>query len=195
MSALSRQSPWRGHLVQVDPARKHWLTDVGSLTLKLKSHSQHFAVIPTFQGPSSARRSLCAAHMHARTGGALITRDVILTCDGHPVVFGHTTTPMFHIKKHWPFFHNLGSKALGLTLFFDPLIKREAFEFTSLKPTDALYQKVQLSLVAHGFGHIALPQRLLARRGVFRHMRHPKSWMLVTEIMLPQVYDLKPLTI
>ena len=46
----SQQSPWQTYVPRIEPHHRHWLTDTGSLTLKLKRHSDQFQVIRTFQG-------------------------------------------------------------------------------------------------------------------------------------------------
>lgn len=188
MSA-SQQSPWQTYVPRIEHHHRHWLTDAGSLTLKLKRHSHDFRVIRTHQAPSALHLSE-QAPLQLRLAERVMSRNVILCCDNRPVVFGHTVTALDTLKRHWPFFNGLGQKALGLALFFNPLIQRQAFEFTRLSPHDMLYKLAQDALVQHGF-NAQLPAHLWARRCVFTHLRQPDSRMMVTEVMLPTVYALK----
>ncbi len=190
MSA-SQQSPWQSYVPRIEPQHRHWLTDAGSLTLKLKRHSNEFQVIRTFQAQTALHLSE-QAPLQLRLADRVMSRNVILCCDQQPVVFGHTVTALATLKRHWPFFNGLGQKALGLALFFNPLIQRQAFEFTRLSQHDMLYQLAQRALAQHAFS-IELPQHLWARRCVFTHLHHPNSKMMVTEVMLPAVYALKEL--
>ena len=190
MSA-SQQSPWQTHVPRIDKRQQHWLTDTNSLTLKLKRHCQKFHVIRAFQGKSIVHLSEYKA-IKLPLSNQVMSRNVILCCDGQPVVIGHTITALDSLKRHWPFFNGLGQKALGLTLFFNPLIVREPFEYTRLTRHDMLYQLAQKTLIEHGFD-ATLPQYLWARRGVFTHQRRKNSRMMVTEIMLPSVYALTEL--
>lgn len=190
MSA-SQQSPWQTYVPRIEPYHRHWLTDAGSLTLKLKRHSDQFQIIRTFQGASKLHLSE-QSPLQLRLTEQVISRNVLLCCDQHPVVFGHTVTARATLKKHWPFFNGLGQKALGLALFFNPLIERQAFEFTRLSAHDMLYRLVNHALKTKGFDS-QLPQHLWARRCVFTHRQHPNSKMMVTEVMLPAVYELREL--
>ena len=189
MSAASQQSPWQICTPRIVKQHKHWLTDTGSLTLKLKRHCQQFSVIRSFQGKSRLHLSE-QSQIRLPLSVQIMSRDVILCCDGQPVVIGHTVTSLSRLKRDWPFFNSLGQKALGLALFFNPLITRAPLEFTRLDAQDMLYQLAQTTLKAQGFSD-QLPPHLWARRGVFQHKRRVNSRMMVTEIMLPAVYELQ----
>ena len=159
MSA-SQQSPWQTYVPRIDKRHQHWLTDTNSLTLKLKRHCQQFKVIRAFQGKRALHLSEYQA-IERPLVNPVMTRDVVLCCDGQPVVIGHTITALDTLKRHWPFFNALGNKALGLTLFFNPLITRKPFEYTRLARHDMLYQLAQKTLKAQGF-QVDLPEYLWA---------------------------------
>ena len=55
-----------------------------------------------------------------------------------------------------------------------------------------LYRLVNHALKTKGFDS-QLPQHLWARRCVFTHRQHSNSKMMVTEVMLPAVYELREL--
>ncbi len=189
MSAASQQSPWQAYTPRIATTHQHWLTDTGSLTLKLKRHSREFKVIRSFQGKSRLHLSEQRA-INLPLNSQVMSRNVILCCDQQPVVIGHTITALNHLKRDWPFFNGLGQNALGLALFFNPLIRRSPLQYTRLCAHDMLYQLAQQTLRAHGFDD-TLPPHLWARRGLFRHQRRAHSRMMVTEIMLPAVYQLQ----
>ncbi|MGL4767347.1 MAG: chorismate--pyruvate lyase family protein [Formosimonas sp.] len=188
MTAL--HSPWQTAVPRIHPRHRHWLTGQGSLTAKLKAHSQHFAVVRIMQAHSALQQSethpLHLPHQHR-----VVQRQVLLLCDEQPVVFAHTVTDAHRVSRDWPFFNALGNRALGVMLFADPLIHRVRFEYTRLAARDELYQAATRALRQAGFAG-DLPAHLWARRCVFSHRRRPMSRMMVTEVMLPAVYALKP---
>lgn len=185
MSSL--HSPWQAYVPRICRAHRHWLTDTGSLTQKLKAHSHHFAVErrAQYHAPIALAESPAIDMPMTRQ---VWQRDVVLLCNGTPVVYAHTVTPLETVARDWPFFKRLGNKALGVALFANPLIHRATFEFTRLCARDALYQTAQKNLQSHG---ITLPRHIWARRCVFHHTRQANSRMMVTEIMLPAIYELK----
>ena len=183
-------SPWQRHVPRIDLSHTHWLTDSGSLTQKLKKHCQHFSVQRINQ--RSAPLALAEiAQMQRSRGRSVLQRQVLLICNGVPAVFAHTVTPIERVSRDWPFFNQLGNRALGVALFSNPLIRRVSFEYTRLRAQDALYQMAQKALNQHSF-NITLPPHLWARRCVFIHTRHTNSRMMVTEVMLPSIYTLQP---
>lgn len=183
-------SPWQCHVPRIDLSLTHWLTDPGSLTQKLKNHCQHFSVqrINQLSSPLSLSET---TPMQLPRGRSVLQRQVVLICDGVPAVFAHTVTPMERVGHDWPFFNQLGNRALGVALFSNPFIRRNSFEYTRLRAQDALYQAAQSALKGHGF-EVTLPTHLWARRCLFTHTRHANSRMMVTEVMLPSVYTLQP---
>ena len=71
------------------------------------------------------RRSAIGMHRPGRVW----EREVLLRCDGVPVVFAHTVVPMSATAADWPLFSALGERSLGSTLFYDPLVTRGELEF------------------------------------------------------------------
>ena len=183
-------SPWQANVPRIAGNHQHWLTDNGSLTQKLKRHSSAFGVIRLNQSraPLQQSETIAIALPRARR---VLQRQVLLLCNGVPAVFAHTVTPLETASHDWPFFNRLGNRALGIALFSTPLIFRQKFEYTRLSQADALYQAAINGLKKNGF-KIDLPTHLWARRCVFSHARRPNSRMMVTEVMLPTVYKLKP---
>lgn len=153
-----------------------WLADPGSMTVKLKARTQAFTVRLLRQRPAPV-----LADEHAALGvparSRVVERDVILHCDGQPVVFGHTVLSNASVKSDWPFFSKLGSTPLGANLFFDPLVRRSPIQYARLLPCHPLVRRIALAL-----GEATLPPVLHARRSLF--MRRG-GVLMVTDVFLP----------
>ena len=159
-----------------------WLTTEGSLTARLIAHSNAFRVRRLHQ-----RSSVCLAD-EARAIGLprperVWEREVLLECDGKPVVFGHTVVPTGCTAADWPLFSALGERSLGTTLFYDPLVRRGQLEFARIRAGHPLLSRVR---AATGAAEDAI---YYARRCVYR--RH-QGLLLVTEVFLPEVLNLRP---
>lgn len=179
-----RMAHWRAHVngVSAPCSLRHWLTGGGSLTSKLKAHSTAFRVQKLHQQPA-----LCLADEAQAIGlqrsSRVVEREVLLRCDGAPVVFGHTVVPTTATASDWPAFSALGEKSLGSTLFGDPQVHRGALEYARLRATHPLAMRACAAAgVVLGEGEM-----LYARRCLYR--RH-RGVLLVTEVFLPQVLDL-----
>jgi chorismate--pyruvate lyase len=160
---------------------RDWLTTPGSLTARLIAHSKAFRVqrlhqIGAICLPDEAR----AIGMHRP--GRVLEREVLLRCDGEPVVFAHTVVTASSTATDWPLFSALGERSLGTTLFYDPLVKRGQLEFARIRQGHPLLQRANAAL---GGG---LREKVYhARRCVYR--RH-QGLLLVTEVFLPAVLNL-----
>lgn len=183
-NASLRRAAWRGHVGGVGaPARmREWLTADGSLTARLVAHSQAFRVQRLRQ-----HSGLCLADEAAAIGmrrpGRVWEREVLLRCDGVPVVFGHTVVATPCSAADWPLFSGLGERSLGSTLFKDPLVRRGELEFARLRAGHPL---VRRALAAAGGEEQAV---YYARRCLYRRRN---GTLLVTEVFLPQVTRLTP---
>jgi chorismate--pyruvate lyase len=183
-AASLRQARWHRHVNAVMPssALRAWLTAGGSLTARLIAHSGAFRVQRLRQ-----RSALCLADEARAIGmqrpGRVWEREVLLRCDGAPVVFAHTVVPLSNSATDWPLFNALGERSLGTTLFYDPLVRRGQLEFARLRAGHPLVQRARAAL-----GAAAAPDTVYyARRCVYR--RH-QGTLLVTEVFLPAVLDL-----
>lgn len=179
-----RQTQWHRHVnaVNAPPALRHWLSGGGSLTAKLRAHSNSFRVQCLHQ--ETAR---CLADEAAAIGlhrpGRVWEREVLLRCDNTPAVFGHTVVPMAATASDWPLFSALGERSLGTTLFGDRQVRRGALEYARLRSGHPLAQRVLAAL-----GQAAREDRILyARRCLYK--RH-QGLLLVTEVFLPTVLEL-----
>ena len=180
--ATLRQARWHGHVnaVNAPVAMRAWLTAGGSLTARLSAHSKAFRVQRLHQ-----RTARClfdeARAIGMQRPGRVWEREVLLLCDGAPVVFAHTVVPMSASAADWPLFNALGERSLGSTLFYDPQVTRGALEFARIRAGHPLMQRARAALC------VADDTVLYARRCLYR--RH-RGTLLVTEVFLPSVLEL-----
>lgn len=182
MRCRARRSGWAVHPRAARAPRHYWswMADRGSMTARLKASCSQFSV--TLLRTAQARGSADACRvlgLPPRT--RLLERDVLLCCDGVPVVFGHTVTAAATVRRQWPFFRRLGQVPLGSRLFTDPQVVRGSITHAGLRQESALYQRVS----AHMQDQFC-PQQLLARRALFTRRG---SHMLVTDVFLPAIAD------
>jgi chorismate--pyruvate lyase len=185
--ASLRRARWLAHPegVRADAAMRDWLTTPGSLTARLIAHSRQFRVQKLRQAPN-----VCLADEAAAIGldrpRRVWEREVLLRCDGAPVVYGHTVVPTSASAHDWPLFSALGERSLGTTLFYDPLVKRGPLEFARIRPGHPLLARVVAALGGEGLG-LRSDTVHFARRCVYRRRQ---GLLLVTEVFLPAVLNL-----
>jgi chorismate--pyruvate lyase len=182
-----RQTQWRPHVLALNApaAFRPWLTAGGSLTAKLKAHSDHFRVQCLHQ-----RTARCLSDEAAAIGmhrpGRVWEREVLLRCNNTPVVFAHTVVPMSATAADWPLFSALGERSLGSTLFGDPQVRRGVLEFARLREGHPLARRARKALGLEGLDG-ANELLLYARRCLYQRRR---GTLLVTEVFLPSVLAL-----
>jgi chorismate lyase len=176
---------WFSHVNGVNPDRemRDWLIDTASLTMKLIECSRHFRVRRLRQ-----QRAICLADEFAEVAlprrRYVQEREVVLQCDGRPTVYAHTIVPLQATASDWPFFGALGERALGSTLFGDPRVVRGSMQFARLRAQHPLARR---ACAAVGDGQMDFP--IFARRCLYRRRN---GALLVTELFLPAIADLKP---
>ena len=174
---------WHAHVngVNAAPVLQDWLTDKMSLTDKLTARSNRFRVKRLYQG-----RAVCLADESAPIGMRrpcyVQEREVLLECDGRPMVFAHTVVPLDATASDWPFFNALGERSLGTTLFGDPLVRRGTLQFARLRADHPLAQRACAATKSD-----RPTQPLFARRCLFRRKN---GLLLVTEVFLPGIQTL-----
>jgi len=185
-AASLRQTRWQAHVLALNApaALRPWLTENGSLTARLKAHSESFRVQCLHQ-----RTARCLSDEAASIGlqrpGRVWEREVLLRCDNTPVVFAHTVVPMSATASDWPLFSALGERSLGTTLFGDPQVRRGVLEFARLRRGHPLAQRAREAL-----GLEDQPGLILyARRCLYRRRQ---GSLLVTEVFLPAALALRP---
>ena len=185
-SASLRRATWHRHIngVAAPADVRAWLATQGSLTARLIAHSDAFRVQRLHQ-----RSSLCLADEARAIGmqrpGRVWEREVLLRCDGVPVVFAHTVVPASSTASDWPLFSALGERSLGSTLFYDPLVTRGELEFARIRAGHPLLERARAVL-----GPMDDPV-YYARRCLYRRRY---GTLLVTEVFLPPVTSLAPNT-
>ena len=109
-------------------------------------------------------------------------REVLLQCDGRPVVFAHTIVPLSATTSDWPFFGTLGERSLGTTLFGDPRVVRGQLQYARLRPQHPLVERACAAL-----GETEFTTPIFARRCLYRRRN---GVLLVTELFLPAIAEL-----
>lgn len=153
--------------------------DSGSLTARLQARCKKFSVsrISVLWGsPQHDETLLLGMRPHEQA----LLREVVLNCDGKPVVFAHSVLPRRSLRGAWHELGRLGNKPLGAALFANPAVVRTPLNFRKLHPRNALYQRAVAILDCK-------PSYLCARRSVF--MLHGAA-IMVTEVFLPSVLEL-----
>lgn len=184
MSRFVRHARWHSHVNGVNPSpeMRRWLTDRRSLTDKLVSGSTHFRVQRLHQQRALSLPDEFA--MLASPGRSRVReREVLLLCDGSPVVFAHTIVPLDATASDWPFFNALGERSLGTTLFGDPQVERGALQYARLRAEHPLVQRARKAIDAN-----LIDGPLFARRCLFRRK---KGLLLVTEVFLPTIAEIR----
>lgn len=174
---------WFEHANGVNPPQKmrHWLTDRTSLTVKLIARSAQFRVQRIRQ---SRGMSLADEYRAVRLPRRIQVREreVVLRCDGRPVVYAHTIVPLAASASDWPFFNTLGERSLGTTLFGDPAVWRGELQFARLHLDHPLVRRAREAIGVNFFG---CP--LYARRCLFQRKN---GVLLVTEVFLPAIAEI-----
>ena len=162
------------------PALRNWLVSPGSLTARLRAHCRQFDVRLLRQG-----HAVCLPDQARLIGLArpvrVIEREVLLCCDGTPVVYAQTVAPA---SADWPFLRALGTQSLGSMLFCDPRIQRGALQHARLDARHPLVRRALAALPAQEGGAVRHARRCLYRRR--------QGLLLVTEIFLPAIAHLAP---
>jgi chorismate--pyruvate lyase len=186
--ASLRQARWYRHVgaVRASEPLRDWLTTPGSLTARLVAHSRAFRVQRLHQ-----RTAIClpdeAGAICLPRPERVWEREVLLRCDGEPVVFAHTVVPTSSTARDWPLFSALGERSLGTTLFHDPLVRRGPLEFARIRAGHPLMRRTLAALGGMPPALVPGGAHFYARRCVYR--RH-QGLLLVTEVFLPTVLDL-----
>ena len=172
---------WRTRLLgrEISPVLRSWLTEPGSLTSRCQALCSHFTVQLLHYG--FARPLVGEGGSRVQS----IVREVLLACDGVPVIFAHTTLCTGVLSNHpagqsrgqlsrW--LARLGSRSLGSLLFAHPGFTRGEIEYCRLDSRHSLFQRV---------GVVCQPSGpLWARRS--RHSLGGQT-VMVTEVFLPAI--------
>ena len=175
-----KRSQWRTRLSANlnDPLLRSWLSEPGSLTARCQRGCTIFRVRLLHYGKG---RALADEETGSRIGrGPAWVREVVLECDGQPVIFAHTTLSTATRGRLTRWMDGLGNRSLGSLLFAYPGFRREAIEYLRLDCRHPLYQRA--AAVAEVGDHL-WARRSLHRLAVQR--------VLVTEVFLPAIARLR----
>jgi chorismate--pyruvate lyase len=166
--------------------------DNGSLTRRLRNICPHgFRVKIVNQGwapPMVNEAHHLAISFHTR----VFSREVVLQCGEHALVYARTVIPARTLKGRLSRLAKLGDKPLGEILFTDPHIQRRDLEIARLQPGEVLFDKARFAMTNT---QSAAVNAIWARRSTFAY--HDKR-LLVSEIFLPNEefgYDIPHLTL
>jgi chorismate lyase len=171
-----KRSQWRTRLAGRlnDPLLRSWLTEPGSLTARCQRGCASFRVRLLHYGKG---RALADEETGSGVGRQPAwVREVVLECDGQPVIFAHTTLSTATRGRLARWMEGLGNRSLGSLLFAYPGFRREAIEYLRLDSRHPLYRRA--ASVAD-VGKTLWARRSLHRLGLQR--------VLVTEVFLPAI--------
>jgi chorismate--pyruvate lyase len=171
-----KRSKWRARLggVACDPLLRSWLTEPDSLTARCQRGCADFRVRLLGFGKG---RPLADESVDGDVGRGLAwVREVVLECDGRPVIFAHTTLATSPSGRLSRWMAGLGNRSLGSLLFSYPGFERGTIEFLRLDIRHPLYRR------AAALGPVGAS--LWARRSLHRLDRQQ---VLVTEVFLPAI--------
>jgi chorismate lyase len=171
-------NPWRARPSgeSLDLVLASWLREPGSLTARCQRNSRHFRVRLLRYGKGRALADEGLLLNKSRQPAWV--REVVLECDGIPVIFAHTTLSTACRGKLSRWLSRLGSNSLGSLLFRHPGFRRGDIEFRRLDKRHPLYQRA----AALGASETLWARRSLHRLGT--------QQVLVTEVFLPAVTSL-----
>ncbi|HRK79498.1 MAG TPA: chorismate lyase [Thiobacillus sp.] len=176
---LDSRQGWLAHPHSLPRSLRSWLSDHGSLTQRLKSRCASFRVAPLAVGMARAHADEYAL-LGMTPGSRAYVREVMLLCDGVPVVFAHSVLPPAGLRGGWSGITRLGSRSLGEALFSDHRIERQPLAYRRVRRDHPLYRATARQQAVSA-------RSLWARRSVFCLNSHP---LLVTEVFLPAIYAL-----
>lgn len=155
-----------------------WLMDDGSLTRRLRAICPDgFRVKIVNQGwepPMVNEAHHLAISFHTK----VFSREVVLQCSEHAMVYARTVIPARTLKGRLSRLAKLGEKPLGEILFTDPHIHRRDLQIARLQTGELLFEKARLAMADSQ----PSVDTIWARRSTFAY--HDKR-LLVSEIFLP----------
>ena len=174
-----KRSKWQSRLVgdTCDPILRSWLTEPDSLTARCQRSCSTFRVRLLRYGKGRALADESAGAAPARN--LAWVREVVLECDGLPVIFAHTTLDASGNGRLTRWMARLGSRSLGSLLFAYPGFRRGRIEFLRLDRRHPLFQRAAALCTP--------PKVLWARRSLHRL---GGQQVLVTEVFLPEICGL-----
>jgi chorismate--pyruvate lyase len=156
---LSLKADWRNepHTLISDHLSQ-WLFEQGSLTQRLKRHSDHFRV--EILGKHERLFTELELQQFDCPQQQIQVREVLLHCDGKPWVYAQTLMPLEVIPESVQKLITLGEKPLGEIIFNEPGVVRSAIEVAEFGVD------TQVAKLAAKLGQ-AVTNNLWGRRSIF----------------------------
>ncbi|TKB45494.1 chorismate lyase [Thalassotalea mangrovi] len=159
---------------------RDWLLDPMSLTARLKRHSNDFRVLLLGQviQPCPAHEAISGNHTNngISEGEEVLVREVLLYCDGIPVVFARSLLPTNSLTGEQKALAELGEQPLGQVLFNNPKLSREILQVAKIAPS------LRVCELAH-MANVDVNHPLWGRRSLFHIEDKP---LMVAEVFLPE---------
>ena len=174
---------WRSDLFPrpAEPGLASWLSEPDSLTRRCERACRQFRVRLLRQGvalPLADDVGLPGL----RAGQFAKVREVVLECDGVPVIFAHTVLAPGRRGRLNRWLGGLGNRSLGSLLFAHPGFQRTPIQFCRLDPRHPLFRRAAAAADVAGMRH------LWARRSA--HALDGQT-VLVNEVFLPGIAGLE----
>ncbi len=176
---MKKAGAWRRRFLRTESNRPlvSWLTEPDSLTARCQRQSRSFRV--RLLGQRLGAPTADESRLFAGCSGQMFRlREVLLECDGKPVIFAHTALPLWPRGRLSCWLARLGSRSLGSLLFAYPGFLREAIEVRRLDSRHPLFQR------AVAAANLPPLRHLWARRSMHRL---GQQRVLVTEVFLPAI--------
>jgi len=145
-AVLDSRQGWLAHPHSIPRVLRPWLSDNGSLTQRLKSRCASFRVLPLATGLTRPNPDEYAL-LDLAPGTRAYVREVMLLCDGVPVVFAHSVLPHAGLRGGWSGITRLGSRSLGEALFSDHRIQRMPLAYRQIRRGHPLFRSVSAQQV------------------------------------------------
>ena len=169
-------SHWHPRLAgwAVDRVLHGWLSEPDSLTARCQAACRVFRVRVLTYGKAAPLVD------EARDRRKTWVREVVLECDGVPVIFAHTTLSTASKGRLTRWLAGLGNRSLGSLLFSRPGFRRGAIEYCRLDARHPLFRRAAV----HGeHGKYLWARRSWHRLG--------GQQVLVTEVFLTAITRLE----
>lgn len=179
------QAPSDAKLSLLPERLQNWLLDEGSLTARLKNHSEKFNV--QVIGEQKQLCSSAEACDFIKEGEPVLVREVILYCDDVPQVFARSLLPLASLTGKEQALANLGEQPLGQVLFNNPTLQRQRLELSSFNVDSSvaiLAKALAEPLTTLRASELIVPD-LWGRRSVFILNNKP---LMVAEVFMPGAF-------
>ncbi|MBA3598838.1 MAG: chorismate lyase [Methylibium sp.] len=168
-------------------ALARWLSAPGSLSAQIARVFGSLTVQRTCQRAGRASRDEALA-LGLAPGQRVHVREVILRCDGRPLISARTVVEPASLKGPWRALTGLGTRPLAELLFQDAGVRRSPLAYTRINLSSASGRR-QAAAWRRATDQHWSGEELWARRAVYVRRGHA---LLVTEVFAPAVEERAP---